>query len=782
MTILPSTLYRVLEVEEAAQSFCRNAAEENLHPFCEKDTTAGMEFELQVSVEGKADNVDLPLTIRKSNYFLNIIKRSERGDCPEHVLSDLKGFLEDEMTSVWENSWVRLKTKDLSGYAVHTLEHDLLADKTRPEGPFRSDKQQFFCIHKGKQWLRLPLSYILKLALADCTGREKQLPEQIKARSIMLQDHFLSDNTSPEILSLSISDSHLSSIGASAAKEAARTFFFTQMLVQYANKRFELQENGQRALLYFSPQAPQQQKAINELVPDSFYRQLFMSPCLSGWERGEEKKRYMSLCHRTLSRSQLNTISKLKEAGIITNNLIVLPNTSNTCLANNGTHVTLASKVLSAAASDPTSGFTSQVEKYFGDMVIKILEHFLPLQVATTSAAPYRIDYADFHPEKVLGFLPHELDYTHLRMIWRRWKKKADISFFGNPVTPFGPRKLDRLCSLLMRTKGDYVPDFRLIDYLVALLSTETSPALNGMMGNQQELKDDLAEMGVFDRKMAIYLPVRQRQFETMGFSGFEGRSYSLFPSLLTDIQHCVDLQNLLTALAFHYVLQGRVTHGDIPDNPHCESERRQIFFAAAIGIPTVYVDSNTDNRFLARIVSHIDHRRNSRRYKGYIRIHVKQYQLALIRMLKTDGLELIEDRKLNETLISLENQIINPELSAASRLTKEILQKSGVKRPPLSIPAASFNRASENYYRNELRRRHLQEGLLTLVEDCRNPAIAENHHLRQLCTALGITAPADVFFERHGKELIEETLPAKPLRQMVMLCIAVMLAVEEQK
>jgi hypothetical protein len=31
----------------------------------------------------------------------------------------------------------------------------------------------------------------------------------------------------------------------------------------------------------------------------------------------------------------------------------------------------------------------------------------------------------------VLGFLPHELDYTHLRMIWRRWRKKADLNFFG---------------------------------------------------------------------------------------------------------------------------------------------------------------------------------------------------------------------------------------------------------------------------------------------------------------------------------------------------------------
>lgn len=360
-------------------------------------------------------------------------------------------------------------------------------------------------------------------------------------------------------------------------------------------------------------------------------------------------------------------------------------------------------------------------------------------------------------------------------------EEKADISFFGNPITPFGPRKLDRLCSLIMQMKGDYVPDFRLIDYLVALLSTETSPALNGIMGNQQNLKDDLAEMGVFDKKMAIYLPIRQRRYETIGFSGFEGRSYSLFPSLLSDIQRCVDLQNLFTALAFQYVLDGRVTHGDIPDNPHSESERRQIFFAAAIGIPTVYIDSNTDNRFLARIVSHIDHRRNSRRYKGYIRIHIKQYQLALIRMVKTDAAGILEVSKLKETLIGLENQIINPELSAASRLSEGIMRTSGGRRTPLAIPASSFNQASESYYRNELRHRHLQEGLSTMIEDCRNPAIADSPYIRDLCTTLEITSPADIFLEKHRKELMEETLPAKPLRQMVMLSIAVILAVEKQ-
>jgi len=210
--------------------------------------------------------------------------------------------------------------------------------------------------------------------------------------------------------------------------------------------------------------------------------------------------------------------------------------------------------------------------------VVKIVEHFLPLFVTTYTAAPYRIDFADFHPEKVLGFLPHELDYTHLRMLWRRWRKKAELGFLGHSLTPFGPRSIDHLLATVLGLHGDLVPDFRLIDYLVTLLSTETCPGLDGRPGNHSRLKQELADLGIFDQRMAMYLPYRQREFSAIGYSGFEGRSYSLFPSFLDDMAGAVDLQNLVTALAYQYVIEERVVHRDIPDQPSIESERRQIF------------------------------------------------------------------------------------------------------------------------------------------------------------------------------------------------------------
>jgi hypothetical protein len=336
--------------------------------------------------------------------------------------------------------------------------------------------------------------------------------------------------------------------GKGLSRETSLRFLLSQLLIQYANRQFGLIDSGQQAVLYFAPHPPVRQKRLNNLISDSFYRSLFMSPCLSGWNDGEAKHRYMHLCHTVLSRSQLNAVIKLREAGIIANNLVVLPNTSNISLANNGTHISLGSRKLSRLMQDPGSGFGPLEEKHYGDLAIKIVEHFLPLFVGTYSAAPYRIDFMDFHPERVLGFLPHELDFTHLRMLWRRWKKKARLNILGRSVTPFGPEWLDRNLSRCFGLKGDVVPDFRLIDYLVALMATDESPALDGCPENDARLKKDLGDMGVFDPCMPLYMLYRARCFQTMGFTGFEGRHYSLFENLDRDMGHAANLQMLITA------------------------------------------------------------------------------------------------------------------------------------------------------------------------------------------------------------------------------------------
>jgi hypothetical protein len=741
-------------------------------PFSLNDTTAGSENELQVAVEGTADNVDLPLTIKESNYFRNIIRRASSGVGPKKVISELERFLNDNPEQIWENSWVRLPREALSRSAYNLFISDLRSDKKNYHSPPRSDKGRFILHDSGREFLRIPVSYLLKLSLADSMASQGDIPRSVLSRAARLLNHFLNDNTSPETFSFHVVPVRREiGMGKAVAKETSKRFLLTQLLALYANDKFLLKENGQRVIVYFSSLPPVRQKKLNGIISDSFYRELFMNPCLSGWENGEEKHNYMHLCHQVLSRSQLNCIAKLRDADIIANNLAVLPNTSNISLANNGTHISLGSIILSDRLEDRSSGFTSEHEKYLGDLAIKMTEHFLPLFVGTYSAAPYRLDFADFRPEKALGFLPHELDYTHLRMIWRRWKRKAHLRFMGQTITPFGPIWLDNSIRKTLRLKGDFVPDFRLIDYLVALMSTDQCNALDGTLGNDVHLKKDLADLGIFDTKMSLYLLYKLREHHKMGFSGFEGRYYSLFSSIMEDMGNAVNLQNLLNALAFKYMARGSLSHSHIPNDPAIESERRQIFFCAAIGIPTFYVRSNTGNLFLKRIVEKTDNVRGSRRYPGYLRICVDDYRKALLKVLQEDAADLIEMLGLRETINDLAQRLEKPEeCSVSGKLTKGILNKLNA-RSSMSLDADDFNVGAERYYREDLRKLYLAESFRILKEDLQGMNSNSPEYAKSVSAILGNENPLK-FLDRMSDAAADETAPLDDVRRLIYMTI----------
>ncbi|HRC43776.1 MAG TPA: hypothetical protein PLT27_06985, partial [Nitrospira sp.] len=414
-------------------------------------------------------------------------------------------------------------------------------------------------------------------------------------------------------------------------------------------------------------------------------------------------------------------------------------------------------------------------EKVVGDLVIKIVEHFLPLFAGTYSAAPYRMNFRDFHPETALGFLPHELDFTHLRMLWRRWKKKAGLSVFGRSITPVGPLWVDRALSALFHLRGDFLPDFRLIDYLVSLLSTDQSPALNGIQGNDLRLKRDLGQLGVFDERMSLYLFYKLRAESVMGFSGFEGRQYSLFWNHLDDFADAASLQALVTALAFRYIATGAVTHDDIPDDPFTESERRQCIFASAIGVGTVNVREGGPNRFLARILSRTQKTRVSRRYAGHLRVRVDDYRLALLATLEEDGAELIEAFQLSEHLGRLRQRLLVPEShSTAGKLTRGILDSIGTENP-MQLSGEEFAQAAEGYYRRQLRTQYVREALGCVREDLQ--AIDEGRSetaRRYRGTATAVIGPrpaADVLAEAE-QELLSETADIPTLRRCLALCL----------
>ncbi|MFZ3045052.1 MAG: hypothetical protein WA151_03990 [Desulfatirhabdiaceae bacterium] len=742
-------------------------------PFVPEDAAAGVENELQAVVAGTSQSVDLPIAIRESGFFQNLEKRVNSEECSEKPVTELKRFLDQNPDHVWENSWVRFPENRMNRYAQNVFQTDMLSDKSRPESPVRCDVNRFFFFQNQEKWLRIPISYLIKLGLADFIGHYQDSIPLIYRIGEAILPHFLSDNTSPETFSFQpVPMRTETGMGAAVARETLHRHLLTHLIIEYANRRFMLTANGQKAGIHFAPNPPFRLKELNSLIPDSFYRQLFMNPCLSGWDQGENKHHYMHLCHQVLSRSQLNAVSKLRDAGIIQSNLVVLPNLSNISLANNGTHISLSSQKLMNRFTNPESGFKAPEEKYFGDLAIKIVEHFLPLFVNTYSAAPYRLDFQDFHPEKALGFLPHELDFTHLRMLWRRWKKKARLKILGYPVTPLGPEWLDSWISRIFGLKGDMIPDFRLIDYLVSLLSTNESPALNGQEGNDILLKRDLTDMGVFDSRMALYLFYRMRQYPVHGFCGFEGRYYSLFPEIQADMGQAASLQLLITALACKYIISHRVVHPSIPDTPFVESERRQIVFGSAIGIPTFFVKKDTPNAFMRFILKDVERTRTSSRYAGYVRIHNLEYKKALIRIIQRDAADLIELMQLTPVIHDLKERVNDPEKSSAShRLHHQILAHAGASNS-FKLNAGEFNRAAGSFYRNTLRNRHLHEAIASGIDACLGLGAAseKNAGLKHAVEKILNQMSLSHFLATIPNKILEDRTDMKELETMIGL------------
>ncbi len=683
-------------------------------PFTSLDATAGSEDELQAVVVGPAERCDLPLNIRESRFFQNIARRSASGEAPRRTLLEVEAFLNDT-GEVWENSWVRFPESRLSPHALHVFHADLQVERNGALSE-RSDAFRFRFTQNGEPWLRLPISYALKLSLADVISTQPHMPEAMRREASSLMGHFLNDNTSPETTSFHIvaGDSQRS-LGEQIAREAARRFLFTSLLMSWANQRFGLSETGQRALVYHAPVPSVHQEDLSSCLSDSYYRELFMSPCLSGWADGEAKYQYMHLCHQVLSRSQLNAVVKLREAGIIANDLIVLPSLSNVSLANNGIHISMGSRSLNRQLRSH-KGFLPQDEKWLGDLAIKIYEHFLTLFVGTYTAAPYRVGFTQFHPERLLSFLPHELDFTHLRLMWREWKEKAQLSLCGHPLTPYGPRWLDSIVAKLFKLHGDCVPDARLLTYPVAWLASEHSSALDGISGNIQRLSSELDELGIVDKKMSFYMPLRLRENARDGYSGFEARYYSLFPSYDRDMAPAASLQQFFLALAYRLALQGDVTHEDIPDDPTAESERRQPFFFSAAGLPAFYVRHDSKNEFLRGILLHCRKTRTSRRHPGYVRVAIQDYRRALLAYVQQTAGDLAEAMNVQAILSDCSARCQDEKQSASSRLLAGVAGEES--EDAMRIEARDFNRMAEDFYRQGLRRQHLREALAHLRQD----------------------------------------------------------------
>jgi hypothetical protein len=331
------------------------------------------------------------------------------------------------------------------------------------------------------------------------------------------------------------------------------------------------------------------------------------------------------------------------------------------------------------------------------------------------------------------------------------------------------------MISIFFSLRGDFIPDFRLVDYLVSLMSTEKSPALDGTIRNHDRLKRDLSDLGVFDFRMSIYLLYRLREYDVMGFSGFEGRHYSLFENLEEDMGRAADLQNLLNVLAFKYIADGTALHEHIPDDPFVESERRQIIFGSAIGIPTFFVRHDTKNIFLRRIIEKAAKVRSSRRYPGYLRVHNLEYRKALLKILREDAADLIEMLRLEETMDNLSLRLEHPENhAAASRMTGAILDIAGAKSS-LQMNADDFNKAAEKFYRTELKMRHIKEAFRLLEEDLSRIEAASARDRPAMRNALQFTLnnqEASRFVSIAKRKVLDEEISTGELIKLINLIL----------
>jgi hypothetical protein len=447
-------------------------------------------------------------------------------------------------------------------------------------------------------------------------------------------------------------------------------------------------------------------------------------------------------------------------------------------LANNGIHITMGSRALTKAIALGAEPEALREEKRLGDLAIKIFEHLMVLFVGTYSAAPYRIDFAEFHPEKLLSFLPHELDFTHLRLMWREWKEKAEMRMLGRAVTPYGPHGLDSFRAKVFGLRGDLVPDYRLINYPVAWLATEQASALDGEPGNVARLVSELDELGIVDRRLSFYMPLRLREFGKMGFSGFEGRYYSLFPTYHRDMAAATDLQQLLLMIAYQLALDGTVNASDIPDDPTSESERRQPFFFAAAGLPAFYVHKKSRNELLKKIMKHCKSTRSSWRHPDYLRVPIRDYRDALLAWLTENAPEAVAQADV--TIMELRFRLADKNLQAHERIVSDVMKEAG-SHDPMKLSAREFNRLAEQHYRETLRRANLREACEQLRQDALELSKCE-HPDTGVMVRYGVRVQDPVrFLDSVGDRLVADDLTAQEVATVLNLLLTLSTLEEER-
>ena len=127
------------------------------------------------------------------------------------------------------------------------------------------------------------------------------------------------------------------------------------------------------------------------------------------------------------------------------------------------------------------------------------------------------------------------------------------------------------------------------------------------------------------------------------------------------------------------------------------------------------------------------------------------------------------------ETIADLERRIEDPErYSASGKLTRGVLEKAKAVSP-MKMEAREFNKAAEDFYREDLRKTHMLEGLQCLEEDLRwiaATACLEKQTLRDVMKSAAKDRSAADFVRDGQPEVLAETATPGLLRKLIALLI----------
>ena len=146
----------------------------------------------------------------------------------------------------------------------------------------------------------------------------------------------------------------------------------------------------------------------------------------------------------------------------------------------------------------------------------------------------------------------------------------------------------------------------------------------------------------------------------------------------------------------------------------------------------------------MSRILCRVKKTRQSRRYSGYTRIHLKDYKLALLDLIHHDGQGLIENLNLKGVMTDTESRIRSPKTdSTGGKLLNKILA-SEKSSNPMKIDGRIFNEQAEQFYIETLRKQHIMEGFHLFSEAVSQSDFRQAPEIETAVTAIfGASDPA---------------------------------------